>query len=197
MKRNSKKLKIFFIVSIVEMLIVAIFMGYIVYKIVSVSKTLHRETAVLQQKTELATIANDLENEKAKTEEKINALKGRVFTDESFMNFLQNLDDISGSYGLTVEHISFGQLTPAADVNPPVMLLPVSVSITGESYEGVVKFLHYLEKQGYAIKPNTISMTISPSRNSSSLKQAGSNVNISFSVYVETQSKEKWSYGGT
>ncbi len=196
MKKNSK-LKIFFTFAIVEMLIICIFSGYFVYEITVKSKRLHRQTIVLQQKTELAKVANDLEEQKAETEEKIESVKKSFFNDVSFMEFLKDLSKISSAYGLTLNRVSFGRLKVAAKVTPPVMILPVSLSMSGYDYNGLVKFISYLEKQKYSIKPDTIAVTVISSRNKSkAAKQRAAEVNISFSVYIETQSNERWAYEG-
>ncbi len=194
MKKNNK-LKIFFTVSIIEILVVAVFFSYIFYGLMSKSKELHKKTVILQQKTALATIANDLENQKLQVEKEITAEKGKFFNDESLMSFLKNLSDIAHTYGLSLDDISFGGLKQEAGTNPPVMLLPISVSFSGNSYDGFVKFLSYLEKQGYPIKANSVSI-LTRSDSSKNHKPKG-NVSASFVIYVETQSKEKWSYIGT
>ncbi len=192
--KKSNKLKIFFTVSIVEMLVVAIFFGYIFYELASKSKELHKKTVILQQKTELAQVANDLENQKLQIEKQIIIEKGKFFNDNSLMSFLKNLSDIASAYGLSLDGISFGKLKQEASLNPPVMLLPVSVSLSGNSYDGFVKFLAYLERQGYSIKANSVSVL--PGARNLNNRKSGGNVSASFVIYVETFSENKWSYGG-
>jgi len=194
--KKGNKLKVFFTVAIVEMIIVGIFLGYFVYGIVSKSETLRKQTLVLSQKTELAKVANELEMQKVETEKEISSLREKIFNDETLMQFLKDLNSISSAYGLSLDRVSFGELKPVEGFNSKVMILPVSLSLSKGNYDGVVKFLSYLEKQGYSMKPDTISIVSISYRNSNS-KENGSQIAVSFSVYVKTNSQKTWGYSST
>ena len=192
--KKSNKLKIFFTLAIIEMLVVASYFGYMGYGIITKSKELHKQTTILQEKTALAQVSNDLREQKLQLEKKIEEAKLGFFDDESLMAFLKSFNSIANAYGLTINSISFSGLTVGANVKPPIMLLPISVSITGNSYDGFVNFLSYLEKKGYTIKPNTVSVSSTISSMRSTPKAKGTSISASFTIYVQTTSTGKWSY---
>ncbi len=192
--KENKSLKIFFTLAILEMFIVAAILGYFAYGIVSTSGKLRKRTSVLEQKTELAQVANDLENQKAEVETEIKNVRKRFFNDQSLMVFLKKVDHIASAYGLSIEKISFGRLKTGDNPNQSVAILPVSISVKGGDYDSVVKFMSYLEKQKYSMKPNSVSLNYVSSRKAS-IKEQGTMADISFSVYLITFSKDVWSYG--
>ncbi len=200
MKRNKKinKLAVFFTISILEIVSVAGFIGYKSYLIGENVKTLHKETATLQEKTALAQVANDLEQQVSEKESEIEKDKKLFFEDVSLMNFLKNLYGTASVYNLSVNSISFGGLKDAVNTNLSIKMLPVSLSIVGNKYDDIVNFLSFLEKKGYSVKPNAISI-----RNSREIKKplsaggkAGAAVSLSLTIYVQTNSTGGWSYQG-
>ena len=192
--KKSNKLKIFFTLAIIEMLVVASYFGYMGYEIITKSKELHKQTTILQEKTAFAQVSNDLKEQKLQLEKKIEEAKLGFFDDKSLMKFLKSFNSIANTYGLRINSISFSRLSTGANVKPPIMLLPISVSITGSSYDGFVNFLTYLEKKGYTITPNTVSISSAVSSIQNTAKARGTSVNASFTIYVQTASTGKWSY---
>ncbi len=191
--KKGNNLKIFFTIAIVEMIIVSIFLGYYVYQIISQSERLHKETVVLQQKTELAKVANNLEDNVNELNNKIDLFENKFFNDQSFMEFLKGLNATASAYGLSVRRITFNRMKMIANVNPPIMELPISLSISGNSYDGLTKFIAYIERQQFSIIPETLSVTLISGRNKS-IKSGVTEIRISFSVFIETQNKTNWSY---
>ncbi len=200
MKKSKKanKLVIFFTIAILEMAAVGGFIGYKSYLIGKNVKILHKKTAVLAEKTALAQVANDLEIQKTEKETAIEKNKKLFFNDISLMDFLKNLYGTASVYNLSINSISFSNLSDAASTNPPIKLLPVNLSISGTQYNDIINFLAFLEKKGYSLKPNTTSINTSSRIKDISLSGTKSRtaISLSFTVYVQTNSSGGWSYKG-
>jgi Tfp pilus assembly protein PilO len=198
MKRNKKikKLGVFFTIVILEMILVAGFIGYKGYLIGKNTKLLHSKTKVLEEKTTLALVANNLENQKKEKETLIENDKKAFFDDMSLMKFLRNLYNTALVYNLSINSISFNKLQDAANTNPPIKILPINLSITFDDYDNIVKFLAYLEKNKFSLKPDYISISNSSQLKESlpSVRKSSAASSISITIYVQTNSTEEWSY---
>ena len=196
MKKNEKvnKLAVFFTISILEIASVAGLFVYKGYLIGKKSEVLHSETKILQEKTAIAQVANDLEKQKIEKENKIKQAQAAFFTDQSLMDFLKELSDITGAYNLYINSISFGGLKNMANTTPPIQLLPINISIAGKNYDDIVHFMSYLERKGYSLKFNNISIGKFESIGSGGSRSNATNLSVAITIYVQTNSKGKWSY---
>ncbi len=196
MKKNKKvnKLAVFFTISILEIASVAGLFAYKGYLIGKKSEVLHSETKILQEKTAIAQVANDLEKQKTEKENKIKQARAAFFTDQSLMDFLKELSNIAGVYNLHINSISFGGLKNMANTTPPIQLLPVNISISGKNYNDIVHFMSYLEKKGYSLKFNNLSVGEFQSIGSGGSRSNATNLSVAITIYVQTNSKGKWSY---
>jgi Tfp pilus assembly protein PilO len=185
MKNQKSIRKTLTIVVVVEIVCVLAFAGYKVFSLTRTTMNLNRETQTLQQKIELAATYNDLETELSKTNADIATFKNTFFDDDTLLLFLRNLSDNALKFGVYINSVSFGGLTPAADSTPPILTLPVSLTVACDS-KGLSNFLTYLETYKNYIVEDSVSFSTT----------AKSGTSINMKLYVQTSSSEKWSYMG-
>lgn len=173
------------ILAVVEMVCVLVFAGYEFFSLTVTTGNLNRETQTLQQKIELAATYNDLETELSKTNADIVTFKNTFFDDDTLLLFLRNLSDNALKFGVYINSVSFGGLVPVVDSTPPVLALPVSLTVVCDS-KGLSNFLTYLETYKNYIVEDSVAF--------SSTAKSGTSINMK--LYVQTASSEKWSYMG-
>ncbi len=185
MKKQKAIRRTLTIVTVVEIICVLAFAGYKIFSLTRTTRNLNRATQTLQQKIELAATYNDLETELSKTNAEISTYKNTFFDDDTLLLFLRNLSDNALKFGVYIDSVSFGGLTPATDSTPPILTLPVSLTVTCDS-RGLSNFLTYLETYKNYIVEESVAF--------SSTSKSGTSINMK--IYVQTADSEKWSYTG-
>lgn len=173
------------ILAVAEIICVLAFAGYKIFSLTRITRELNRATQTLQQKIELAATYNDLETELSKTNADIATYRNTFFDDDILLLFLRNLSDNALKFGVYINGVNFGELTPESNSTPPISNLPISLMLTCDS-RGLSNFLTYLETYKNYIVEDSVAF--------SSTSKSGTSINMK--IYVQTESINKWSYMG-
>lgn len=182
MKKNGKLANTFVWIALVEVALIILYAGYLVFNLGYKSRELSVKTAELQQLVEtsktIETLKSQIEKEKANLLDAYSSF----FNDDTLLLFFKNFQDVCGNNGVNLTRISFGTLSVALDGSPPIKTLPVQINFSS-NYNSVIRLLEYLEQYKMHIKE--VNLTFN-----------GSDGSLDLTFYLLTNSADRWVYEG-
>jgi len=139
-----------------------------------------QDTAVLDQETIKANETKALESILAEKETVLAEIENKIFDDKTLLAFFKNFNDDVNNYKLDITSLSLGELVPFSSTNNKVKKLTVSANLKG-SYDNCSNYVKHLENFAHLMTIKNISLT-------------GDSINLTFTVYVRTESEKYWSY---
>jgi len=172
--------RLFYIIVILEIILVCFLGANRLFVLEKKLIKLREDTAVLDQETIKANETKALESILAEKETVLAEIENKIFDDKTLLAFFKNFNDDVNNYKLDITSLSLGELVPFSSTNNKVKKLAVSANLTG-SYDDCSNYVKHLENFAHLMTIKSISLT-------------GDSINLTFTVYVRTESEKYWSY---